>query len=246
MSNIKSVKLQVEVCVTPATYHCFHNPESIVVIVDVLRATSSICAAFMNGAKRLIPVGTIEEAKAMKAKGCVVAAERDGYVLDFADFGNSPFNFTADRVQSNDIVYSTTNGTKAIFMASGAHRVVIGSFLNLTALSNWLKLQERNVVIFCAAWKDKFNLEDTVFAGALAELLLQNDCFTTICDGTNAALDLWSLAKSDVNGYMQKSAQKARLASKGLDDCLPYCHTLDQGTCIPVLEGDALIDDSIS
>lgn len=246
MSSNQSLKLQVEVCVTPATYHCFHNDESIVVIVDVLRATSSICTAFMNGAKRLIPVGTVDEAKAMKAKGYVVAAERDGYVLDFADFGNSPFNFTAERVQSNDIVYSTTNGTKAIFMASKSHRVVIGSFLNLTALANWLKAQDRNVVIFCAAWKDKFNLEDTVFAGALAELLLNADRYSTICDGTNAALDLWHLAKNDVNGYMQKSAQKARLASKGLDDCLPYCHTLDLGTCIPILEGDSLIDDSIS
>lgn len=241
MSETKK-KFQVEVCVTPATYHCFHNTEAIVVVVDVLRATSSICAAFMNGATRLIPVGSIEEAKAMKEKGYVVAAERDGYVLDFADFGNSPFNFTADRVQNNDIVYSTTNGTKAIFMAKESHRVVIGSFLNLTSLVDWLKEQQRDVVVFCAAWKDKFNLEDTVFAGALAEQLLAEKEYTTICDGTKAALDLWSLAKSDLNGYMQKAAQKARLASKGLDDCFEYCHTLDQGKCIPALEDNYLVD----
>lgn len=235
-------QFQVEVCVTPATYHTFHNKEAIVVVVDVLRATSSICAAFMNGATRLIPVGSKEEAKAMKEKGYVVAAERDGYVLDFADFGNSPFNFTAERVQNNDIVYSTTNGTKAIFMAKESHKVVIGSFLNLTSLASWLKEQNRDVVILCAAWKDKFNLEDTVFAGALSELLLEEDQYTTICDGTKAALDLWSLAKVDINGYMQKAAQKARLASKGLDDCFEYCHTPDQGECIPALEDDYLID----
>ena len=235
-------QFQVEVCVTPATYHCFHNKEAIVVVVDVLRATSSICAAFMNGATQLIPVGSIEEARAMKEKGYVVAAERDGYVLDFADFGNSPFNFTAERVQNNDIVYSTTNGTKAIFMAKEAHRVVIGSFLNLSSLATWLKKQERNVVVLCAAWKDKFNLEDTVFAGALAEQLLQDNSYTTMCDGTKAALDLWGIAKSDLNGYMQKAAQKERLASKGLDDCFEYCHTPDQGTCIPALENNYLVD----
>src|SRR6266542_5954411 len=111
----------VEVSFTPASFDCFRNPRAVVVVVDVLRATSAICAAFMNGVDKIIPVGTVEEARAYKQKGFLVAAERDGLVLDFADFGNSPYNFTPERVKGKTIVYSTTNGTQAIQMASSCY-----------------------------------------------------------------------------------------------------------------------------
>jgi 2-phosphosulfolactate phosphatase len=217
------------------------NDENIVVVVDILRATSSICTALHNGVKRMIPVATVEEAKAKKEAGYIVASERDGYVLDFADFGNSPFNFTVDRVKGKEIVYSTTNGTRCIHMASHSKAVVIGSFLNLTALADWLIKQDSPVLIFCASWKDRFSLEDTVFAGALAEKLLESGKYETICDAVTASLDLWSLAKNDLNGYIQKAAQKGRLAAKGLDDCIAFCHQPDFTTVIPQLSDGDLV-----
>jgi 2-phosphosulfolactate phosphatase len=136
-----------------------HNTEAIVVVVDILRATSAICAAFMNGVNCIIPVGEINEARELKNKGYKVAAERDGFVLDFADFGNSPFNFTPERVKGLDIVYSTTNGTQAIQMAANCHAVVVGAYFNLKALNNWLINQHRDVVLFCAGWKNRFSLK---------------------------------------------------------------------------------------
>src|ERR1035437_4937876 len=120
---------RVEVCFTPAVFDCFHDLEAVVVVVDVLRATSAICTAFMNGVDKIIPVGTVDEAREYKNKGYLLAAERDGLVLDFADFGNSPYNFTPERVKGKTIIYSTTNGTQAIQMASSCHKVAIGSFL---------------------------------------------------------------------------------------------------------------------
>lgn len=235
-------KNRLEVCLSPAIYDKHADDHNLVVIVDILRATSSICAAFHNGVKSIIPVATVEEARAMKQQGYMVASERDGYVLDFADFGNSPFNFTPEIVAGKEIVYSTTNGTRCIHMASHSKKVVIGSFLNVSILADWLIGQDAPVLIFCASWKDRFSLEDTVFAGALAEQLLNSGKFETICDAVTASIDLWNLAKNDLSAYIQKAAQKGRLASKGLDDCIDYCLTEDLCPVIPAFIKDRLID----
>ena len=229
-------KKQIEVCFTPATYHKFENHDANVVVVDILRATSAICTAFMNGVDKIIPVGTLEEAKEFKNKGYMVAAERDGIVRDFADFGNSPYNFTPERVSGKEIVYSTTNGTNSIMMAKNSHLVLIGAYLNISALSKFLIYQAREVIILCAGWKDKFNLEDSVFAGALSEKLIDSGHFETICDSTLAALDLWSIAKNNITGYTNKVAQKTRLKKNGLDDVIEYCLTNDLTEIIPVLK----------
>lgn len=239
---MEKTKNRLEVCLSPAIYDKHADDRNIVVIVDVLRATSSICAAIHNGVKNLIPVATVDEARAMKQQGYMVASERDGYVLDFADFGNSPFNFTPEIVQGKDIVYSTTNGTRCIHMAAHSKAVVIGAFLNLSVLTDWLISQNAPVLIFCASWKDRFSLEDTVFAGALAERLMESGKFESICDAVTASMDLWNLAKPDLFGYMQKAAQKKRLASKGLDDCIEFCLTNDLCPVIPAFRDDKLVD----
>lgn len=235
-------KNRLEVCLSPAIYDKHADDHNLVVIVDILRASSSICAAIHKGVKSIIPVATVEEARAMKQQGYMVASERDGYVLDFADFGNSPFNFTPEIADGKEIVYSTTNGTRCIHMASHSKAVVIGSFLNVSILAEWLIRQDTPVLIFCASWKDRFSLEDTVFAGALAEQLLNSGKFETICDAVTASIDLWNLAKNDLSGYIQKAAQKGRLASKGLDDCIDYCLTEDLCPVIPAFINDRLVD----
>lgn len=227
---------------SPAIYDKHADDQNLVVIVDILRATSSICAAIHNGVKSILPVATVEEAREMKQQGYMVASERDGYVLDFADFGNSPFNFTPEMVKGKEIVYSTTNGTRCIHMASHSKAVLIGSFLNISSLADWLIQQNSPVLIFCASWKDRFSLEDTVFAGALADKLLNSGKFESVCDAVTASLDLWSLAKNDLFGYIQKSAQKGRLTSKGLDDCIEFCMTANQTHVIPVFQDGRLVD----
>jgi 2-phosphosulfolactate phosphatase len=238
---IGTSKSKIEVCFSPALYPCFENPEAIVVVTDILRASSAICTAFMNGAERIIPVRTLEEAKEWKSNGYLVAAERDGIVKDFADFGNSPFNFTPERVAEKQIVYSTTNGTQAVQLASSGYQVLIGAFLNLGALCDYLLASSRDVLILCAGWKNKFNLEDTLFAGALADRLLMTEKFETLCDSAIASRDLWNIARVDLISYIDKTAQRYRLKKNGLDDVIEYCLTCDQTRIIPVLEDDYLI-----
>jgi 2-phosphosulfolactate phosphatase len=231
----------IEVCFSPLLYPSFHKDDAVVVITDVLRASSAICTAFMNGVDRIIPVATVEEALDYKQRGYLVAAERDGIKIDFADFGNSPFNFTTERVKYQTVVYSTTNGTQAVHLASNSHAVIISSFLNLTATCNWLKKQKRDVIILCAGWKNKFSLEDTVHAGAIVGQLMQNPDFSTTCDSALAALDLWQLAKNDLRGYLEKAAQRTRLKKNNLDDVIDYCLTLDLTDIIPKFDENVLV-----
>ncbi len=232
---------KIEVCYSPALFQFYENREAVVVVTDILRASSAIVTAFMNGVDRIIPVGTLEEAKAFKEQGYMVAAERDGIVRDFADFGNSPYNFSRERVKGKHIVYSTTNGTTAIHLASSGFQVLIGAYLNLTALVRHIIDTERDLLILCAGWKNKFNLEDTLFAGALAKRVLQDEHFYTICDATNGAMDLYEAAEGDMMAYIEKVAQRERLKKNNLDDVIGYCHELDLTNMIPVLNGEHLV-----
>ena len=234
-------KSKIEVCLTPAVYDAFRNDSAIVVVVDILRATSAICTAIMNGARRIIPVATLEEAQEYKSRGYLVAAERDGMVRDFADFGNSPYSFKKEIIQNNEIVYSTTNGTNCIMMARKSYRVLIGGYLNLDALVQYITGQQRDLLVLCAGWKNKFNLEDTLFAGALAEKVLQDENYETACDSVHASVDLWKLASPDIMTYIEKAAQRHRLKKNGLDDVLEYCHTMNLTKIIPVLKENCLV-----
>ncbi|HDR68343.1 MAG TPA: 2-phosphosulfolactate phosphatase [Bacteroidaceae bacterium] len=232
---------KVEVCYSPSLYEFYENRDAIVVVTDVLRASSAIVTAFMNGVEKIIPVGTLEEAMAYKQKGFMVAAERDGIVRDFADFGNSPFNFTTERVKGKQIVYSTTNGTNAIHLASSGKQVLIGAYLNLGALADYIISKDCDLLVLCAGWKNKFNLEDTLLAGALAEKVLADRNFYTICDATLGAVDLYDMAKDNMMDYIEKVAQRHRLKKNNLDDVIAYCHTFDLTNLIPVLENDYLV-----
>ena len=230
----------VEVCFSPSLYKDYENRDAIVVVTDILRASSAIVTAFMNGVERLIPVGTLEEARAYKKKGYMVAAERDGIVRDFADFGNSPYNFSADRVHGKEIVYSTTNGTQAIHLASSGHEVLIGAYLNLGALAEYIISQDHDLLILCAGWKNKFNLEDTLFAGALVELLLRDNQVTASCDSAHDDIDLYNVANINMMNYIEKVAQRHRLRKNGLEDVIEYCHEIDRTKMIPVFRNDSI------
>jgi 2-phosphosulfolactate phosphatase len=235
------IKRKLETCFSPVLYKPEEHYDSIVVVIDILRASSAIVTAFANGAAAIIPVAEVDEAKDYKSRGYLVAAECDGYVLDFADFGNSPFNFTREKVEGKTIVYRTTNGTGIVNLSSSAAGTVIGSFLNFEALTQWLFKQEKDVLLFCAGWKNRFNLEDTVCAGAIAEVLMADNKYSTICDSTFAAIDLWSLARHNLRHYIEKVAQRSRLRDKKLDDCLDFCLTLNYTDKIPLIKNGILV-----
>ncbi|MDQ8004685.1 MAG: 2-phosphosulfolactate phosphatase [Pedobacter sp.] len=235
---------KIEVCLTPALLDLYAIESSIVVVIDILRATSSITYGIENGAEAIIPVMNVEDCLNYADKGYLLAAERNGEVVEGYDFGNSPFSYTAEKVAGKTIVLTTTNGTKAMHLAQErAHQVIVGSFLNLTSVSDYLKQQNKDVLLLCAGWKDNFNLEDTLFAGAVVEQL-QND-FTIGDDASVAALDMYQLAKGDLREYLKKSSHSHRLIKLNIEEDVQFCLKLDICTTIPVLEGELLLKLSI-
>lgn len=238
-------KRSVEVCFSPALFQdILTNGDFIVVLVDILRATTTICTAVGNGVEAIIPVATHEEARQLKSEGYLVASEKDGVQVDFADFGNSAFSFTREAIGGKTLVYCTTNGTRALGIAKSAGSIAIGAFINISALTAWLVRRQKNVVILCSGWKNKFCLEDTLFAGALTQRLLKTGLFRAECDSAEAAMDLWSLAEGDVLQYIEKAAQRHRLKHLGLDDVIPYSFECDQVDVVPVFDGKAIKGDT--
>jgi 2-phosphosulfolactate phosphatase len=230
----------IEVCLTPALLNLYDIEQSIVVVIDILRATSSITYGIDNGAEAIIPVANVEDCLNYDGKGYLLAAERNGEVVEGYDFGNSPFSYTKEKVAGKTIVLTTTNGTKAMYMAQErAHQVVVGSFLNLTALCNWLKVQDKDVLLLCAGWKDKFNLEDTLFAGAVVNVLRKD--FVHFDDSCVAAEDMYLLAKDDLRNYLRKSSHSHRLEQLNIEEDVQFCLKLDLCTTIPVLQEERLV-----
>ena len=234
-------KRNIEVCGSPRLFDLYNSSDSIVVVIDILRATSSMCVAFEYGAEKIIPVAGVEEARKYKAKGFVIAAERDGEMVPGFNFGNSPFSFMGENVRGKSIALSTTNGTQAIQIARQAHQVVIGSFLNLNALCEWLCKQENDVLCLCAGWKNRLNLEDTLFAGAVVHQLKNSGLFGTNCDSAIAAEHLYLAAKDDLFRFLEDSSHRKRLRRLKIERDIEYCLTPNQTRVIPVLQGEALV-----
>lgn len=233
-------KKSIEVCLTPALLNLYDIEERVVVVIDILRATSSIVYGIDNGASAIIPVAHVEDCLNYADEGYLLAAERDGEVVPGYDFGNSPFSYVSKKVKDKTVVLTTTNGTKALHMAHArAKQVVIGSFLNLKALCNWLKTQEKDVLLLCAGWKDKFNLEDTLFAGAVVNELRKD--FTHFDDSCVAAEDLYLLAKDDLRNYLHKSSHSHRLAELNIEEDVKFCLQLNICQAIPILVDEALV-----
>ncbi len=232
----------VDVCFSPALIHLHDITESIVVVIDVLRATSSICVAFAHGVKSIIPVASVEESLAYKEKGFLVGAERNGEMLDGFDLGNSPYSYMDPKIIGRDIALSTTNGTQAIAAATGAYKIVVGSFLNLETLCNWLKQQDRSVLLLCSGWKNSFNLEDTLFAGAVVEGLQNDFDLSKMRDSALAAQHLYNIAKNDLNAFLEKSSHRIRLEKLNIDSDIKYCLTPNQTNVVPVIVNGALVN----
>lgn len=232
-------KRKLEVCLTPALLHLHDISNSIVVVIDIFRATSSICYGIDNGADSIIPVATVEACESYRESDFLLAAERNGEVVSGFDFGNSPFSYTKEKVHGKTIVLTTTNGTHAINMSRGASKIVIGSFLNLEALCNWLKTQSNDVLLLCSGWKDKVNLEDTLFAGGVVYHLRPEDYI--LDDASIASEDLYNLAKDDLGLYLQKTSHSERLKKLGIEEDIAFCLNLNIANSIPVLEGERLV-----
>lgn len=234
-------KPRLEVCLSPALLHLFDTQGSVTVIIDVFRATSTIAAALDNGAIKIIPVSTVPDCIALGAQinNSITAGERDGKVADGLQYGNSPSEYPRDFIEGKTLVLTTTNGTRLLHMVQGASSIITGSFPNLSAVCSFLLKENKNVLLACASWKDRFNLEDALFAGAVARQVV--DHFTINCDSAHACMSMADAASNQYFEYLKRGAHYKRLSGYGLESDMVYCTTPDIHPIVPILQGDALV-----
>lgn len=236
------VKPVLEVCLSPALLHLYNTNNTVVVIIDIFRATSTITAALHNGAKCVIPVASVPECIEIgkELPGSITAGERDGKVADGLQYGNSPLEYPSDFIRDKTLVLTTTNGTRLLHMVQGASSIVIGSFLNLSAVCDYLLEQQKNVLLGCASWKDRFNLEDTLFAGAVTDRV--QHAFDINCDSARAARHLYKSANgAPLIEFLRDSSHYKRLSACGLSHDMEYCSTPDLHPVLPYLHGREII-----
>ena len=235
--------MKIEVCLSPSLVHLFELEGKNVVVVDILRATSCMVTGLANGIEAIIPVAEVDECRRIQETGLIAAAERDGMKVEGFDLDNSPFSYMDKKLTGQTIVVTTTNGTQAIEKSKKAAEIIIGSFLNLTAVSNLLLETKRDVLIICAGWKGHFNLEDTLFAGALISKLKSETDLDQ--DSALAALALYEANKKDLIGFVKKSSHVKRLAKLNITKDIEFCVTEDLYNIVPTFVEGKLIASTI-
>jgi 2-phosphosulfolactate phosphatase len=237
-------KPSLNTALSPALLHLYDASYAVVVIIDVLRATSTIATALCNGAKYVVPVDSVSKCIELGRQiDCITAGERDGRIAEGLSHGNSPFEYPSEFVGGKILVLTTTNGTKLLHLAleKGAKNIITGSFTNLSAVCDFLIKQDQNVILSCAAWKDKVNIEDLLFAGAVVNRV--KDHFAIDCDSSGIAETVYLDAKKNLYGYMEKknASHFNRLLGFGLEKDIRYCLTPDKANVLPFYEDGKLL-----
>jgi 2-phosphosulfolactate phosphatase len=218
---------------------------TVVVIIDVFRATSTIATALHNGASRVIPVDSVEQCiRIGNDTGGITAGERDGKVIPGLLYGNSPAEYPRSFIENKTLVLTTTNGTRLLHKAlqNGAADVITGSFPNLSAVCDYLLQQKMPVVLGCSAWKDRVNIEDALFAGAVISRI--KEYFTIHCDSSLMAENLYNQHRNQLPDFIRLTTHWHRLAAYGLEKDLLYCVTPDVAPVLPrYINGDLLVSE---
>jgi 2-phosphosulfolactate phosphatase len=229
---------------SPSLLNLYDISNSVVVIIDVLRATSTIAAALNNGAREVVPVDSVGECiKIGKQMEAITAGERDGKVAEGLQHGNSPFEYPTSFISGKTLVLTTTNGTKLLHMAlqRNAAEIITGSFANIDAVCDYLIASGKSILLACAGWKDRINMEDTLFAGAVIDKI--GDRFNIACDASKMALGLYQNAQPDLFGFMQQqqASHYLRLSSFGLEKDIRHCLTPNTANVLPIYQNGKLI-----
>jgi 2-phosphosulfolactate phosphatase len=245
--------MKLDVLFTPAEFAALPQRDlrqTTCVVFDVLRATSTFVTALRNDARAIIPVSEIPEALAIKKRqpDVLLAGERNGVrisagEIDF-DLGNSPREYTPEKVRGKTIVSTTTNGTRALRACAGAKTILAASFLNLTATTKFLSWKNfENILLVCAGTRENAALEDTLAAGALCELLAREDARPTFSDSAETALLNYAQAKSNLATMVVRDSENARhlLAIPELRDDVTFCLQRDIYPLVAKIEADGTI-----
>tara|TARA_B100001250_G_scaffold347869_1_gene318328 strand:+ start:28 stop:744 length:717 start_codon:yes stop_codon:yes gene_type:complete len=236
MSNI------VDVCLSPDLIHLFSLKNKVVVVIDIFRASSVICTALNNGITEVIPISDLGQLNEFDSNNFLIAAERDGKIVEGFKFGNSPLHYHENPdILGKKLVLTTTNGTRAINLSKNeAESVIIASFLNITAVSNFLKKQQKDILVLCSGWKGKISLEDTLFAGFILEKLIKLG-FKSESDSSFLSRQLYNDSRTNLIKFALQSSHKKRTENLGIDKDLKFCLQLDIFDNVPIFKEGGIV-----
>lgn len=230
----------VEVCFSPDLIHLHDIQGKIVVVVDVFRASSTIVAALAHGICEIRTFSQLEECLAMKEEGYLISGERDGLTVAGFEMGNSPLAYLSGQYAGRKLAMTTTNGTQAIHHSAGALEILIGAFPNLTATARYIQTQEKDVLIHCAGWKGRFNLEDSLYAGALVESLMNTHQAEE--DGALAMRTLYGKEKNNLSQFLLQASHAKRLQNHQIISDIDFCLSIDLYDLVVKLQNGVLIN----
>ena len=216
---------QVEICFSPELIHLHELSGKIVIVVDIFRATSTIVAALANGIEEILPFPDLESCRLMQEQGFLIGGERNGHTAPGFEMGNSPVAYLSGEYAGRKLAMTTTNGTQAIDKSRGAAQILIGAFPNFQATVSYIQAQHKDVLIHCAGWKGHFNLEDSLYAGALVKAL--ESTHHSDEDGALAMKALYEKEGHNLKGFLSQASHAKRLQNHGIDSDIDFCLTLD-------------------
>lgn len=229
----------IEVCFSPELIHLHGVSDKLVVVVDIFRATSTMVAALAHGVTEILPFLDLESCRAMQAQGYLIAGERNGLTALGFELGNSPLVFLEGNYAGKKLAITTTNGTLALEKSKGAAEILIGAFPNLQATAAYIQSRNLDVLIHCAGWKGRFNLEDSLYAGALVQAL--SGSHTNLEDGALAMQSLFTEVGGNLGAYLFQASHAKRLQNHGIEADIAFCLTLNRYKQVVGLAGDGAL-----
>jgi 2-phosphosulfolactate phosphatase len=236
--------MRLHVALSPPEFGSLELAGRSAVVVDVLRATTTVVAAFEAGCRRIVPAADADAARrlvaGLRAGEGLLAGERNGEMIPGFDLGNSPLEYVADRVSGRTIVLTTTNGTRAMLAAGAAARATVAALTNLEAAARWCVASGRDVTVLCAGEKGAFALEDAVCAGLLVDRIAADGCGAELSDAAAAARLLGQHYVTRLDRLRAEAMWARRLLAKGRDADVDACLCLGRSTATPELAGGRL------
>ncbi|MBI4737022.1 MAG: 2-phosphosulfolactate phosphatase [candidate division NC10 bacterium] len=231
--------MRVDVLLLPRELAVRPRPDLYAVVVDVLRATTSIVVAFQHGCRSILPVASAEEAERARAAapGALLAGEQGGQRIPGFDLGNSPREFSREVVGGREVILTTSNGTKTLRAVGGGRTVAIGAFQNRSAVGDWLVARGADSLIVCSGYEGGFSLEDAVCAGAIVDRVTHVVAGIGLGDGARASQALWERFGSDLPRLLPNTAWGQRMVAMGFGPDMEACARVDVTDVVPVMEG---------
>jgi 2-phosphosulfolactate phosphatase len=232
--------VRVDVALTPAALEPAALVGAVALVIDVLRASTTLVTALSHGCREVLPVAEVEEARrrARDLPGALLAGERGGDPPPGFDLGNSPLEFTPERVAGRTIVFTTSNGTRALLAARGATEVAVAALVNLSAAADWALGRRRSLVVVCAGELGTRSVEDEVCAGLLVERVLAAEPAARATDAAERAVAAARPYAKDLARLAHDAPHARHLQARGRGPDVATCLTLDTFTLVPAYRAD--------